>query len=282
MAYRRNVGKIFEVCCLGATLLSVVVLAVLLVCILYQGITWLDWQFLTSYPAPDYDEAGVKSSLVGSVYLVVLTALISVPVGVASAIYLEEYTTQNIWFKLVRTNIANLAGVPSIVFGMLGLAVFVRFLKMGGSLIAGACTLSLVILPIIIIASQEALRAVPSSLRNASYALGATRWQTISRQVLPASLPGIMTGVILSLSRALGETAPLIVMGAFAYVNFLPTKLSDPFSGLTLTINYWSGQPQAEFKQLAAATIIVLLAILFCMNAVAVFIRYRFTNQIQS
>lgn len=275
---RALTAKLFEWTCLGATLSCLFALAAMLIGILYNGTANLDWQFLTSLPSGDPAKAGIKISLAGSCLLIVLTTFFSVPVGLATAIYLEEYAGQNWWVRLIRTNIANLAGVPSIVYGILGLGLFVRALALDRSVIAGALTLSLVILPVIIIASQEALRAVPNSLRRASYALGATRWQTIRHQILPMALPGMMTGVILSLSRALGEAAPLVAVGAVNYVAFLPETVYDPFTALPLKIYDWSGRPQKEFRDLAATGIIVLLGLLFCMNAVAVWIRYRFSR----
>ena len=218
----------------------------------------------------------------GSLYLIGLTALISVPIGVGAAIYLEEYAPHSRWRTLVQLNIANLAGVPSIVYGILGLALFVRALELGRSVMAGALTLTLVVLPIVILAAQEALRAVPSTIRQASYALGATRWQTIWYQLLPASLPGILTGVILAVARALGEAAPLVAIGAATYVRFLPENLlTDEFSALPLQIFNWTDQPQKGFHQVAAAGIVVLLAVLIFMNSLAVVLRYRFGKQIK-
>lgn len=279
---RRLIGLAFQWCCLAATVVCVVALAGLMIVIVYNGIGHLSWNFLTSMRYQPADQAGVKPALVGSIYLILLTAFISVPVGVASAVYLVEYASDSWWMRLVRLNIANLAGVPSIVYGILGLALFVRWLALGRSLLAGALTLSLVILPIIIIASREALRAVPDSLRHASLALGATRGQTIWRQVLPMAAPGIMTGVILSLSRALGEAAPLVVIGAATYISYLPANVNDSFTALPIRIFDWSKRPQHELRDLAASAIIVLLVLLFVLNATAVFIRYRFSKRLES
>jgi phosphate transport system permease protein len=201
------------------------------------------------------------------------------PTGLGAAIYLEEYSHNSRWKSMVQLNIANLAGVPSIVYGILGLGLFVQAMALGRSVLAGALTLSLVVLPIVILATQEALRAVPRSIRHASYALGATRWQTVWHQVLPAALPGIMTGVILSISRALGEAAPLVAIGALAYVPFVPTRLSDRFTAMPIQIFNWSARPQAEFHQLAGAAIMVLLVVLVALNAAAVWVRFRSSRQ---
>jgi phosphate transport system permease protein len=209
-----------------------------------------------------------------------LTALFSFPTGVGAAIYLEEYAPKNWFTRILQTNIANLAGVPSIVYGILGLAIFVRYFALGRSVIAGALTLALLILPVIIIASQEAVKAVPTSLREASYGVGATKWQTIRHHVLPVALPGILTGTILSLSRAIGETAPLIMIGALTFIAFPPRSPMDPFTVLPIQIFNWTAKPQAEFHELAAAAIIVLLVLLLVMNATAIFLRNRYQKRI--
>jgi phosphate transport system permease protein len=219
------------------------------------------------------ENAGCKSALYGSVWIITLTGLFAVPVGVAAAIYLQEYAPKNRLTRLIQVNIANLAGVPSIVYGILGLAVFIRGMYLDRSVIAGALTLSLLILPVIIIASREALAAVPNSIRLAAYSLGATRWQTIGAHVLPAAIPGIMTGVILALSRAIGEAAPLLMIGGLTFITFVPEGPMDAFTAMPLQIFNWTDAPQKEFHQLAAAAIIVLLAVLLTMNAVAVGIR---------
>jgi phosphate transport system permease protein len=243
---------------------------------------WLDWQFITSFDSQlSPHKAGVRAALVGSIYLIGLTALFAVPIGVGSAIYLEEYAQRSRWRGIVQTNIANLAGVPSIVYGILGLGLFVRGMQMGAGVLAGALTLTLVVLPIVILASQEALRAVPSTIRQASYALGATRWQTVWHQLLPAALPGIMTGVILALSRALGEAAPLVAIGAAGFVMFTPQGLNDSFTALPLQIYNWTENANDDFRiHVAAAGIIVLMVMLICLNATAVFLRYRFSKRI--
>lgn len=284
---RKIISRLFSICCLVATVFCVLVLAVLLGAIFYKGLPYLDWEFLTSLPSRRPAQAGIWPALAGSVWLVALTAVFAVPVGVGAAIYLEEYAAPSRWRTLVQTNIANLAGVPSIVYGILGLIIFVRTLLfydglgLGSTVLAGSLTLALVVLPIVILASQEALRAVPSSLRHASFALGATKWQTIWYQVLPAAVPGIMTGVILALSRALGEAAPLIAIGAATYVPFAPQHPLNEFAALPIQVFHWSELPQQEFHNVAAAGIIVLLAVLIMMNAAAIFIRQRFGRRIQ-
>jgi phosphate transport system permease protein len=273
---RRFKDRVFVILTFSATVVGVVLLAVLLWSILTRGTGRLGLDFLTSFPSRFADKAGIKSALYGSLWVMVMTALIAVPVGVAAAIFLEELNfRKNRLTEFVQLNISNLAGVPSIVYGLLGLAVFVRFADLGRSIIAGALTMTLLILPMLITVAQEALRAVPRSFREASYALGATQWQTIRRQVLPAALPGILTGVILSLSRAMGETAPLIMIGAVSYIAFVPTGPSDNFTVLPLQIFSWSSMPQQGYHEAAAAAIIVLLAALLGLNALAIIIRAR-------
>lgn len=275
---RHLLGTIFEWICCSAIWICLGILALLLGATIYHGAAYLNWDFISSLGSRFPAKAGIRPALVGSLWLMGLTTLFSVPVGIATAVYLEEYAGKQWWFKLIRMNIANLAGVPSIVYGLLGLAVFVKFLLLGESVLAGALTLSLVILPVIIIASQEALRAVPSSLRHASYALGATRWQTVWYQVLPSALPGIMTGVILALSRAIGEAAPLVTVGAAGFLGFVPAGIFDQFTALPLQIYDWIGRPQEEFQNKAAGVILVLMILLVCMNAAAIFIRYRYSQ----
>lgn len=258
-----------------ASWVCILVLAVLLIEILRQGIAWLDIQFLTSFPSRFAERAGIKAALWGTVWLIALVALISIPVGVGAAIHLEEYARPGRLSTIIEINIANLAGTPSIVYGILGLAIFVRWMALGRSLIAGALTMSLLILPVTIIASREAIRAVPNSIRLASFALGATRWQTIYHHVIPAALPGILTGIILALSRAIGETAPLVMIGALSYVAFTPQGPMDSFSALPIQIFNWASRPQKEFYGLAGAAIIVLLVVLLAMNSVAILLRAR-------
>ena len=268
-------SRLFEWVCAGVTGLAVVILALLLQDVFVDGYRWVDAQFLNSFPSRFPEKAGIKSALVGTLWLVSFTALIAIPTGVLAAIYLEEYAPKNRLTHFIEINIANLAGVPSIVFGILGLAIFVRFFGLGRSVIAGALTMSLLILPVIIIAAKEAIRSVPNSLRLAAFALGATRWQVVRANVLPSALPGILTGIILALSRAIGETAPLIMIGALTFVAFLPESPMDEFTALPIQIFNWTARPQETFHELAAGGIIVLLAVLLLMNAVAVYIRYR-------
>ena len=251
-------------------------LVALLTDVLIDGAARLSWEFLTSYPSRRASAAGVLPALMGSVYLIGLTALMAVPAGLAAAVYLEEYGRRNRLSRLIEINIANLAGVPSIIYGLLGLGLFVRTLGLGRSVLAGAATLALLVLPTIILATREALRAVPPSLREASYALGATKWQTIWNVVLPVAVPGILTGVILSVSRAIGETAPLITIGALTYVPFVPDSIWSAFTVLPIQIFNWVSRPQAEFAQNAAAAILVLLALLLTLNAFAIWLRDRY------
>lgn len=279
--YANLASTAFSLLCAACAFSSVGVLLLLLWQMALYAWGWLDWEFLTNFDSHSSPEiAGVRAGLVGSLYLIGLTTLFSVPIGMGTAIYLEEYATRGRWRTIVQTNIANLAGVPSIVYGILGLGLFVRGMQMGAGVLAGALTLTLVVLPIVILASQEALRAVPSTIRQASYALGATRWQTVWRQLLPAALPGMMTGVILALSRALGEAAPLVAIGAAGFVTFVPQGINDKFTALPLQIYNWTENAQEEFHHVAAAGIIVLLVVLICLNAVAVFLRQRFGKRI--
>jgi len=264
---------------LAATLVGVLFLAVLMVDIVRDGWRWLDWQFLNSFPSRRPEDAGIKSALLGTLWLMGFTALISFPLGVGAAIYLQEYAPRHWVVSLIRLNITNLAGVPSIVYGILGLALFVRGLETGRSVIAGALTMSLLILPIIIIAAQEALKSVPDSMRQASYALGATRWQTTWNVVLPQAMAGVLTGNILALSRAIGETAPLIVIGALTFIAFTPNSPLDQFTALPIQTFNWVSRPQEDFKSLAAAAIIVLLVILLTMNAGAIVLRNKFQRR---
>jgi len=280
--YAKLASTAFAWVCAACAFASVSVLALLLWQVLAYSWGWLDWKFLTNFDSQlDPHKAGVRAAIVGSFYLIALTTLFAVPVGVGAAIYLEEYAVQSRWRSIVQTNIANLAGVPSIVYGILGLGLFVRGLRMGSGVLAGALTLTLVVLPIVILATQEALRAVPSTIRQASYALGATRWQTVWRQLLPAATPGILTGVILALGRALGEAAPLVAIGAAGFVMFVPHSLADKFTALPLQIYNWTENAQQEFHHVAAAGIVVLLVMLIAMNAVAVLLRQRFGRRIR-
>ncbi|MDR0781407.1 MAG: phosphate ABC transporter permease PstA [Pseudomonadales bacterium] len=272
---RHRKARLFRGLCAAVTWFSVLMLGVLLVQVAVDGWGWLDWQFLNSFPSRFPERAGIKAALVGTLWLSILVAVISIPVGVSTALYLEEFASRGRLSKLIELNIANLSGVPSIVYGILGLAVFVRFFMLGRSLISGALTMSLLILPTIIIASREAIKTVPMSIRYAALSLGATRWQTTWAHVLPAAFPGIMTGVILALSRSIGETAPLILIGALSFVAFVPEGPMDSFTALPIQIYNWISRPQTEFHELAAAGIIVLLAVLLLMNATAIYIRNK-------
>ncbi|TFJ94109.1 phosphate ABC transporter permease PstA [Lentibacillus salicampi] len=262
-----------------ATAFGIVVLAVLLYKIFSEGIPYLDWNFLSSFASRFPEEAGIKAAIAGSLWLMAVTAPISLILGVGTAIYLEEYARENKFTRFIRMNISNLAGVPSVVFGLLGLTVFVRLMEMGRSVIAGGLTMSLLILPIIVVAAQEAIRSIPKNQYEASYAMGATKWQTIRRVVLPAAIPGILTGGILALSRAIGETAPLLMIGALSFVAYLPENIWSSFTVLPIQIFNWTGRPQEEFHLVASAGIIVLLVALLLMNSIAVLIRNKFSKR---
>lgn len=272
---RHRKSRLFSRLCAVVTWSSVLLLAVLLVRVSLDGFSWLDWQFLNSFSSRIPSRAGIKAALVGTLWMIVMVAIIAIPVGVSAAVYLEEFAKRDRLSRLIEVNIANLAGVPSIVYGILGLAIFVRFFALERSLISGALTMSLLILPVIIIASREAVRMVPMSIRYAALSLGATRWQTTWAHVLPSAFPGIMTGVILALSRAIGETAPLILIGAMSFVAFTPQGPMDSFTALPIQIYDWASRPQVEFQELAAAAIIVLLVVLLLMNATAIYIRNK-------
>lgn len=279
LARRRALDRIFHWVFLAASFVGILALALLIFDVLRKGWGWLDWDFLTSFPSRFPHRAGIKAALAGSLWVVGLTAAIAFPIGVAAAIYLEEFAGRSRLTQIINTNISNLAGVPSVVYGILGLAVFVRGFGLGRSVLAGALTLALLILPIIIIASQEAIRAVPDSIRRASYALGATQWQTVRHAVLPSALPGILTGTILAISRAVGETAPLLIVGALTFVAFTPLGPMDAFTVLPIQIFNWTSRPQEDFRSIAAAGIIVLLIVLLTMNALAVFLRNKYQTK---
>lgn len=333
---RKRAGDVFHVLLLLATLVGIVMLFALIVSLATEGLNWITPNLFTNFHSRHPELAGMKSAIVGSVFVLLLTALFSFPLGVGAAVYLEEYAPRNWFTGLIQINIANLAGVPSIVYGMLGLAAFARFygvlqsdgwltrlltgrtvylfgnpsyvpfsiadklgwvagsrggfsfdilglpieLPFGKSLLAGALTMTLLILPVVIIAAREAVRAVPNSIREAAYGLGATRWQTVSQQVLPVAMPGILTGMILALSRAMGEAAPLIILGAFTYVPFLPENVWDVFTVMPIQIYNWITLPQDEYRvHLAGAAILVLLVILLAMNGLAVYLRNRFEKR---
>jgi len=272
---RHRISAAFKLFCLSVTCLAVAILGILILEVTLLGLPWLNADFITSFPSRFPEKAGILAGLAGTLWLVTLTAAIAIPIGVLAAVYLEEYAKAGRVATLITINIANLAGVPSIVYGILGLAIFVRFLGLERSVLAGAMTMSLLILPVIIIASREAIKAVPSSLRQVAFALGATRWQVTRDHVLPQAMPGILTGVILALSRAIGETAPLIMIGALTYIAFVPEGPMDEFTALPIQIYNWTSRPQEAFHELASAGIIVLLLVLLIMNTTAVWIRYR-------
>ncbi len=273
--------KIFSVTGMFSTFLGLVLLVIFIGDIFFEGVHRIDWDFITSLPSRKPEKAGIFTAMMGTIWILFLTALISFPIGVAAGIYLEEYGNKGRLSRILEVNISNLAGVPSIIYGLLGLEIFARLFGLGSSVLAGSMTLSLLILPIIIVATRESIKAVPQSLRDASFALGATKWQTIYSQVLPASMGGILTGIILALSRAVGEAAPLIVVGALAYVPFAPKTPMDEFSVLPIQIFNWISRPQHGFITNAAAAIIILLIITFAMNGVAIYLRNRWQKKIK-
>ena len=271
----------FKAWAIIATSLGLVMLGVLLIKIGMDGLHRISMQFFTSLPSRRAENAGILTAWTGTLWIMFTTALIAIPIGVGAGIYLEEYEKKGTWANFLEINISNLAGVPSIIYGLLGLEFFVRFLHMGESILAGSFTLALLILPIVIVSTREALKAVPKTIREAAYALGASKWQTIWMQVLPAASGGVMTGIILALSRAIGETAPLIVVGALTYVPFAPKTVFDSFTVLPIQIFNWVSRPQAEFLVNAAAGIIVLLSITILMNGAAVILRSRWQKNVK-
>jgi phosphate transport system permease protein len=279
VAMRRNLGLVFQGICLAATLAGIVALSVLLATVGIDGLGRLSWDFLNSYPSRFPEQAGLRAAFLGTVWMMAITALLVIPVGMGAAIYLEEFATRNWMTKVIETNINNLAGVPSIIYGLLGLTLFVRLMDLGRVVLAGSLTMALLVLPIVIVASREGLRSVPPSIREASLGLGATPWQTVRHQVLPPAMPAVLTGVILALSRAIGETAPLIMIGALTFVAFDPDGPTSPFTVLPIQIFNWISRPQAAFANTAAAGIIVLLAVLLTMNAFAVGLRMYFERR---
>jgi phosphate transport system permease protein len=280
IAVRRALDVAFQAVALLVLVLALAALGALVWDIVADGAGRLSWQFLTSFPSPRASRAGIYHALTGSIFIIGVTAVLAVPVGVAAAIYLEEYGRRDFLARLIEINITNLAAVPSIVYGLLGLGLFVRALGMGRSVLAGASTLALLVLPVIILSTREALRAVPGSIREGSYALGATKWQTIWYQVLPIAAPGILTGMILALSRAIGETAPLITVGAVAFITFAPDSLWSSFTVLPIQIYNWVSRPQAEFQENAAAGILVLMVLLLSMNALAIWLRDHYQKKV--
>ena len=277
--FRKINDRLLYLLCLIGILVSLASLAVLLYDVFSDGLPWLDFQFLTSYPSRFPEQAGILAALFGSLWVVGFTALISFPLGVCAALYLEEYAPQNWFTSFIQLNIANLAGVPSIVYGILGLGLFVQALALGRSVLAGALTLSLLILPVIIIASREAIRSVPNAHREGAYALGATHWQVSRAIVIAQAFPGMLTGTILALSRAIGESAPMIAIAALVYLRFVPSGPLDRFTVMPIQIFNWVSLPQHEFRGVAAAGIIVLLLVLLGMNSIAIFIRNRYQRR---
>jgi phosphate transport system permease protein len=276
---RRNAtSKAFSVVFGAITCFAIIILAILLWTIFDRGWQWISWDLIKNLPSRKPENAGLNNALWGTLWVISLTAVIALPVGIGAAVYLEEYAPQNWWTKILRINISNLAGVPSVVYGLLGLGIFVELFHIGRVILAGSLTMALLILPIIIIASQEAIRAVPLSLRQAAFALGATKWQVARHHVLPAAMPGILTGTILAVSRAIGETAPLLVVGASLYLTYKPSSFLSGYTALPIQIYQWTALPQKEFRGLAAAGIIVLLALLLIMNAAAIYLRQRFSR----
>ncbi|MDR9403726.1 MAG: phosphate ABC transporter permease PstA [Halothece sp. Uz-M2-17] len=289
LSKRYRQGNIFRIVSLIATYIGLVVLAVLLIDVLVDGIGNLDWSFLVNYPSRKPEQAGFLSAWVGTIWLMIITAIVSFIVGVGSGIFLEEFAADTWYAKVIEVNIGNLAAVPSIIYGLLGLQAFVRVMEPitgGRTVLAGSLTMSLLILPIIIVSTREALRAVPDSLRQAGMALGATRWQVVREQVFPLAFPGMLTGTILALSRAIGETAPLITVGALTYIAFLPTTwpvwegLRTPFTVMPIQIFNWVSRPQEEFHAVAATGIIVLMVVLLLMNSIAIFLRNKFQKKL--
>ncbi|SFQ74252.1 phosphate ABC transporter membrane protein 2, PhoT family [Psychrobacillus psychrotolerans] len=279
MNKRLIVNGIFKAIFLAATLFALLVLGVLFYRIISQGVGYLTPEFFQNFGSRVPEKAGIKAALVGSIWLMCVVAPVSIILGVGTAIYLEEYATKNKLNNFIRMNISNLAGVPSVVFGLLGLTIFVRALALGNSVLAAGFTMSLLILPVIIVGSQEAIRAVPQDVREASYGMGATKWQTIINIVLPSAIPGIITGAILALSRAVGETAPLVVIGIPVIVHFLPDNLLSQFTALPMQIYDWAKRPQEAFQYVSSAGILVLMIFLLLMNSVAIFIRNKFQKR---
>ena len=272
-------GMVFYGVCLVCVCVGIVALGTLLIQIISDGWSWLTWHFLSDYPSRHPEEAGMMSAIFGTLWVMAMTGIFAVPVGIGSAMFLEEYAPKNKLMQVVEINLANLAGVPSIVYGLLGLAVFVYWMNIGRTALAGSLPLALLVLPVIILASREAVRAVPNAHREAAYALGADKWQVIRMVVFPGAFPGILTGSILALSRAIGEAAPVIAISALVYITFVPTSPMDRFTVMPIQIYNWVSRPQEEFQNLAAAGIIVLLVVLLSMNALAIFLRNKYQTK---
>lgn len=284
LSSRLATNKFNKLAFFTCTLVALLFLAALIIDTLIKGAGHLTPSFFTNFSSSTPSMAGVKGGLIGTIWLMITIIPISIILGVGTAIYLEEYAKDNALTSFIKVSISNLAGVPSVVFGLLGLTIFVRgmgieALALSNSVLAAALTMSLLILPVIIVASQEAIRSVPSSVREASYGLGGNKWQTIRRVVLPAAIPGILTGFILALSRALGETAPLILIGIPTVLLSLPSSVFDQFQALPMSIYNWAKLPQDEFQNVASAGIIVLLVILLLMNAIAIFLRNKYSKK---
>ena len=282
LSRRKVKNALFSLLALAAIFVSMVTLAGLLIDLVGRGGSSLDTQFLTSSPSRIPAKAGILPALVGTLWVTLLVALITLPIGIGAAIYLEEYAGRGRIARLLKINISNLAGVPSIVYGIFGLAIFVRGLDLGRTVFAASLTLSLLILPVVIISSAEALKAVPPSQREAAYALGATRWQVIRRALLPAAAPGILTGIVLAVARAVGETAPLILIGAVTFVTFVPTNpFEDKYTVLPIQIFNWANRPQEAFLEISAAAILVLIALMLLLNGAAIYLRARLSRGLQ-
>jgi len=294
IAFNKLRDHIFWIIGLFSTLIGFILLFTLMIDLLVDGFPRLNWQFLTSYPSRFPEKAGILSAWVGTTLVIVVTAATAIPLGIAAGIYLEEYSKKNWLTHLIEINMNNLAGVPSIIYGLLALGLFVYFLKFGESILTGGLTLGLLILPMVVIATRESIRAIPNSIREASYALGATKWQTVKDHILPYSIGGILTGVIIGLSRAIGETAPIITVGALTFIAFLPASplsssfpfisfrwLLDPFTVMPIQMFNWVSRPQAGFHLNAAAAGIVLLFMTLLMNGFAIYLRYRFRKRIK-
>ena len=276
---RKHADLLFAIVSASTLVIALTALGALVYDIVRDGGSRLSWSFLVNIASRNADQAGVYHALMGSIWVIALTGVIALPTGVAAAIFLEEYGSRSRMARFIELNIANLAAVPSIIYGLLGLGLFVRWMGMGQSVLAGATTLALLALPVVILSTREALRTVPNSIREGSYALGATKWQTIWNQMLPMALPGVLTGLILALSRAIGETAPLITIGALTYIPFAPDSIWSKFTVLPIQVFNWVSRPQTEFKENAAAAILVLLALLLSMNAIAIFVRDRYQRR---
>jgi phosphate transport system permease protein len=273
--WNRMIDKLFEVFAIACTAVSLLALALLLYAIFSAGLSYLNWSFISSLPSRKVAETGIYTAIAGMFSVLLLTIIIAFPIGIGAGIYLEEFMDKrNRFARILEINIINLAGVPSIIYGMLGLEIFVMC-ALGNSVLAGALTLSLLVLPIVIVATREAIKSVPQTLREASLAMGASKWQTIKNVIIPSAYGGILTGMILSVSRTIGETAPLIVIGTLIYVPFLPENIMDQYTVLPIQIYNWISRPQQSYMGLAAAGIIILLGITFVLNGLAIILRNR-------